>query len=77
MAERLLLKPDEAAVAIGVGRSKIYALIGAGDPGGVFAAGAPGRPSPVGPRPDRAGRCMMLDTRTPGGPGRHQPGVRR
>ena len=28
---RLLLRPDEAAEAIGVGRSKIYALIASGD----------------------------------------------
>lgn len=29
--EKLLLRPDEAAVAIGVGRSKIYSLIAAGE----------------------------------------------
>lgn len=28
--EKLLLRPDEAAMAIGVGRSKLYALIAAG-----------------------------------------------
>jgi excisionase family DNA binding protein len=28
---KLLLRPDEAAEAIGVGRSKIYALIASGD----------------------------------------------
>jgi len=29
--EKLLLRPDEAALAIGVGRSKMYALIAAGE----------------------------------------------
>lgn len=29
--DRMLLRPDEAAVVIGVGRAKLYALIAAGE----------------------------------------------
>ena len=31
MAERLLLKPEEAAALLGIGRSKLYELLAAGE----------------------------------------------